>query len=241
MLITLVVCTFFLVHIPWWIFLLISISFIALIGIGSAVMRYEFFLKSHNQPENPDHKIALTFDDGPTEYTSDIVNLLDEYDAKGSFFVIGKRVEEMPDQVRRMSEKGHLIGNHSYSHHFFFSMFTKRMVLKELKKTSELIKSVTGKANIFFRPPYGVTNPSIAAAVKKMKMPVIGWNVRSFDTATKNPEKVVEKVISRLVPGSVVLLHDSLPQTLGILEAILLYAKEHNYKCVTVDEIFNIK
>ncbi|UII28858.1 polysaccharide deacetylase family protein [Fulvivirga maritima] len=240
-LILLVACDYFLFFIPWWGYLIPISFFIGSIAVGSSVLRFNFFVHSNNYSEGKQNKIALTFDDGPTEYTEEILSLLDQYEAKASFFVIGKKVEERPELVKKIFDAGHVVGNHSYSHHFFFSLFSKKRVISEIRKTNELIKNITGQDKTYFRPPYGVTNPSIAAALKEVEMPVIGWNIRSFDTATDDAKKVSAKVISMIKPGSVILLHDSLPHAAEILDEILQYSKRNNYKCVTVEEVFKLK
>ncbi|MBL3656834.1 polysaccharide deacetylase family protein [Fulvivirga sediminis] len=240
-LIILLACDYFLITISWWVYTLPLSLFIGCIAIGSSVMRYNFFVDSYNHTDAKENKIAITFDDGPTEYTQEILSLLEKYEAKASFFVIGRKVEEKPEVVKRISDAGHVIGNHSYSHHFFFSLFSKRRIASEIIKTKELIQSITGEPVCYFRPPYGVTNPAIAAAVNELAIPVIGWSIRSFDTRTSDAKKVAAKVISMIKPGSVILLHDSLPHAVSILEEILQYSKRKNYKCVTVDEVFKLR
>ena len=222
-----------------WVFYAVStLTFLVFLVLGSSVMKYNIFLKAYTSPGNAENKIAITFDDGPHLFTESILGVLREYKAKASFFLIGKSIEENPEIVRRIVDEGHTVGNHSYSHHKLFPLFSKKNIAHEIEKTNELIKNSTGKNINYFRPPYGVTNPAIAAAVKATQMKAIGWNLRSFDTMSTSPEKIIKKVIAQLKPGSVVLLHDNREKTPQILEAILLYAKEKNYECVTIDEIF---
>lgn len=222
-----------------WVFYAVStLAFLVFLILGSSAMKYNIFLKAYTSPDNFDNKIAITFDDGPHLFTESILDVLREYKAKASFFLIGKSIEENPEIVQRIVDEGHTIGNHSYTHHKLFPLFSKKNIAHEIEKTNELIKNTTGKTINYFRPPYGVTNPAIAAAVKATQMKTIAWNLRSFDTMSANPEKVIKKVIAQLKPGSVVLLHDNREQTPQILEAILLYAKEKNYECVTIDKIF---
>ncbi|MEX2336687.1 MAG: polysaccharide deacetylase family protein [Fulvivirga sp.] len=230
-----IVADFFLgIHWVWY--LVPTLSFIAFIVTGSAVMKYNIFLKSYTTPSA--NKIAITFDDGPATYTWQVLDVLRKYDVKASFFCIGKNMDVRPDVVTRLDQEGHLVANHSWSHSHWFSFFGKKRIIVEMEKTNELIKKLTGHENKFFRPPYGVTNPAIARAVMNTGMKVIGWNLRSFDTTGAKPEKVIKRVLSRLRPGSVLLLHDNLENTAEILEAILKYAKKKEYKCVRVDRIF---
>ncbi|MBL6446523.1 polysaccharide deacetylase family protein [Fulvivirga sp. 29W222] len=224
----------------WIVYVLAVLVFVSFLVIGSSVMKYNVFLSAYTFPENTENKIAITFDDGPHLFTESVLDILSKYKSKASFFLIGKNIEEYPAIAQRIVDEGHVVGNHSYSHHSLFSLFRKKRIADEIRKTNRLITDITGKTVNCFRPPYGVTNPAIAAAVKTTHMQVIGWNLRSFDTAVKNPEKVTARVISKLKAGSVILLHDNREQTAQILEAILLHAREKNYTCVTIDEIFKL-
>lgn len=224
----------------WIFYAIIALAFLSFLVIGSSAMKFNIFLPAHTSPARTENKIAITFDDGPHLFTESVLEVLNRYSAKASFFVIGKNIENRPDIVQRIVDEGHAIGNHSYSHHKFFSLFNTKTIADEIEKTNELIKNTTGKATDYFRPPYGVTNPAIAAAVRTTQMKVIGWNSRSFDTATNKPKKVIKRIVSQLKPGSVILLHDNREQTAQILEAILLHVKEKKYKCVTIDEMFKL-
>lgn len=216
-------------------YLLPTLAFIGLIVLGSANIRLNFFTKAYSSLKTAEKTIALTFDDGPSAaYTPGVLQLLEQYQAKATFFCIGKHIKEHPDLTKTILEKGHLLGNHSYSHSNFFSFFGKKKVIREIKKTNQLLLEATGAGCNLFRPPYGVTNPPIAQAVKACQMQTIGWNIRSFDTSTKDPGKVINRVISKIKPGAVVLLHDNRPNTTQILEAILLYIQENNYRCVPI-------
>lgn len=230
MLILLLVADYLLVEVQWyWYFLLVFI-FTALLVAGSANMRLNFFIKAKSCLPLPEKKIALTFDDGPSaEFTPVVLALLERYNATATFFCIGKKLDENRELARAILSKGHQIGNHSYTHSNYFSIFRKRRIVEEIRKTNELIHELSGKECRIFRPPYGVTNPPIAAAVNECGMEVIGWNIRSFDTSTHDYRKVVRRVISRMRPGAVILLHDDRPNTPKILEEILLYAREKGY------------
>ena len=107
-------------------------------------------------------------------------------------------------------------------------------MVKELEQTNQWIFKTTGVKCQLFRPPFGVTNPTIAKVVRFLGMQTIGWNIRSFDTSIKNPDRVIKNVIAKIKPGAIILLHDDRPQVAKILEAILLYAQENNYTCVAL-------
>lgn len=227
------------VHIS--LYLILIVVFMLVIAIGSSYMSLQFFTRAYTRILTSEKVLALTFDDGPhPEYTPAILNLLEKYNAKATFFCIGKMVNANKELTKLIKDKGHTVGNHSYSHSNFFSMFRKKRVKRELIDTNNLISEVTGAECSYFRPPYGVTNPPIASALKSLSLKVIGWNIRSFDT-TAAPEKVVKRVISQIKPGSIILLHDNRPQTVNILEAILLHTKNTNYRCVSITKDLTLK
>lgn len=209
--------------------------FIVILAVGSAKIQLNFFTKGYHSLNTSQKAISLTFDDGPHPvYTPQILAVLDQYKAKATFFCIGKHIEEHEDVIKEITDLGHRVGNHSYSHSFFFSFFSTRKVMTEISKTNLLIESVTGKDCNIFRPPYGVTNPPIAKAVNLLGMKLIGWNIRSFDTSTKDPKMVIRRVIKKIKPGAVILLHDNRKHTPEILDAILQYTSKNNYKYLHV-------
>ena len=101
------------------------------------------------------------------------------------------------------------------------------------------IERLSGKKPQLFRPPFGVTSPNLAKAIKKTKHTVIGWNIRSFDTALKNKDLVLKRIIKHIRPGSIILLHDTQPNTLYILEHLLLHLKQYKYETVTVNNLLD--
>jgi peptidoglycan-N-acetylglucosamine deacetylase len=239
-LLLLIVADFFFLEVHWLFYLIPTVVFVSLLAIGSAHMRLNFFIKVQSGLNTDQKVIALTFDDGPcVSYTPAVLELLEAYGARATFFCIGRKIEKNQALIKTMIDKGHVVGNHSYSHSNFFSFFEKKEVMNEIKKTNALIHKLSGKECAIFRPPYGVTNPHIAKAVKSCGMKVIGWNIRSFDTTTKDYTKVIKRVLPQIKPGAVILLHDDRQNTPKILEEILRYTQQHNYQYALVDELQN--
>lgn len=220
--------------IPMIYYLLPTLLFVLLTAWGSANIRLNFFLKSMNNLPTESKTIALTFDDGPSaDYTPQVLALLERHNAKGTFFCIGEKIMRFPELIKTMHAKGHTIGNHSFSHRNSLPMFSTSRIKRELEQTNQWIYDITGIKCQLFRPPFGVTNPNIAKAVRQLGMCSIGWDIRSFDTS-KHPDKVIKDVVKKIKPGAIVLLHDDRPHTPKILEAILLYAQEKHYTCVAL-------
>ena len=231
----------FLSKVKWWYFLMLFLFWLVLTIWGSSDIRLGYFIRTYcNNREEKQRKIALTFDDGPHPMTEKVLDILKNYNAKATFFCIGSQIEKYPDIFKRIIEEGHTIGNHSYSHSNSFGIFSTEKVTDELLHTNNIIEQLSGKKVLFFRPPFGVTNPRIAKAVSNTKQYVIGWNNRSLDTVIKEEAKILERVKSKVAPGGIILLHDTSLKSANVLEQILLFLKSKNYTIIPVDELLNL-
>lgn len=240
LLILLLVLSFFTTIKWWWFLILFSIRFVVLI-IGSSFIQLNFHVKSYcNNPNEKDKKIALTFDDGPTNFTIEILDLLKQYNAKATFFCIGKNVEKHPEIIKKIDIEGHLIGNHSYSHSHFFDFYSTKKVYAELEKTDSIIEKIINKKPQFFRPPYGVINPSIRRVLNIKKHKVIGWNIRSFDGLISNEKLIFNKIKKQLKPGSVILMHDTSVHSVNVLKQLLLFLQTNNYQIISIENLLKI-
>ncbi len=231
----------FWITVKWWYFLvLLSFRFLFLL-VGSSFIQLNYHVKAYcKNPNEKEKKIALSFDDGPHPITSQILTLLKEYNAKATFFCIGKNIEQHPEILKQIFEDGHVIGNHSYSHSHFFDFYRKDRIVKELQDTNAVIYNIIGKKARFFRPPYGVTNPSIAKALSITQHQVIGWNIRSMDGIIKNEKIIYNRIAKRIAPGSVVLLHDTSATTVRVLEQLLLFLRANKYEIVGIEELLDL-
>lgn len=200
-------------------------------------IRLGYFVPVIYKKKTDSRKIAITFDDGPTEFTPKALNLLAKYNAKATFFCIGKQIKKYPDICRRVHSEKHQLGNHSYSHSNSFGFFSAEKVKEELQKTDLLIQEITGEKNHYFRPPFGVTNPHIAKAVKESGHQVIGWNIRSLDTVIEDENKILERINKKIKSGSIILLHDTSDKTIRVLEQLLVTLRRENYQTVTIGKL----
>ncbi|PWB25246.1 polysaccharide deacetylase family protein [Flavobacterium sp. HTF] len=225
----------------WW-FVGIVFIWLGINAIGSSLISSDYHVKAFcNNPSETEKKIALTFDDGPTIFTLEVLELLKKYNAKATFFCIGKNIEAHPEILKKVIEEGHLVGNHSYSHSDFFDFYTAKKITEEIQKTDLLLEKYTSKKINFFRPPYGVTTPSIRRALKVTGHKVIGWNIRSLDGGTKNQDLIFNRIIKRISPGGIVLLHDTAPHSVLVLEQFLQFLQQNNYKVISTEELLNLK
>lgn len=237
----LLVFSFFLPIKWWWLLMILGVRFMILV-IGSSFISLNFHIKAYcSNPLEIDEKIGLTFDDGPNEITLLVLEILKKYDVKATFFCIGKNIEKHPEILKRIVAEGHIVGNHSYCHSNFFDFYRKNRVIEEIRKTDALIESISGKKVQLFRPPYGVTNPSIRRALEVTKHKVIGWNIRSLDGIFKNEKFIFARIKNRIAPGGIVLLHDNSLHSVKVLAQLMLYLEESKYKVVSIEELLNIK
>ncbi|MBI0577215.1 polysaccharide deacetylase family protein [Neobacillus cucumis] len=184
--------------------------------------------------------VALTFDDGPTGNVDNILPLLDQYDAKATFFLIGNELRQHPEQGLKIAEAGHQIGNHTYSH--------KRMIFKspdyikrEIEQTDMLIRKTGYKGEIDVRPPNGKKLVGLPFYLKKHHRDTITWNLEPDTYYTSIKDKVTY-VKQNIKPGSIILLHPMYDQTGNeqkTIEGILKELTEKGYKFVTVNELQN--
>src|SRR5204863_8630054 len=136
----------------------------------------------------------ITFDDGPHENTPTLLDILGRHQLQAAFFCIGKNISGRENIIRRASNEGHIIGNHSYSHDNLIDIWPLNKLVADVTLAENEIQKTTGKKCKLFRPPYGVTTPLIARLVKKNNYTVVGWNVRSYDTSIKDKEKLMKRI-----------------------------------------------
>lgn len=190
--------------------------------------------------------IAFTFDDGPDDdSTANILDLLKQYDAKATFFVVGNRVEKYPEIVQRELKEGHEVGNHSFSHPSFVRIGSNFMVT-ELNKTQEAIHTATGHKSTLFRPPGGSYNESIVQHCKKSGLLMILWSWHQDTLDWKKPgvDKIVNKVLKNAHNGDIVLMHDFVSgstQTYEALKIILPELKKRGYSFVTISDLLSYR
>lgn len=179
-------------------------------------------------------KIAITFDDGPTRSCTDqLLDGLKERGVHATFFVTGKNAEIYPDLIKRMSEEGHLVGNHTYSH-IQLKKSNREEFKQELIKTNEIISSITGQEVMFVRPPYGTWDKAFEGELNMF--PVL-WNIDPLDWCTDNVDCITRKVVSRAQDNAIILMHDNYDSTVTAAFRIIDELEKQGYEFVTVEEI----
>jgi peptidoglycan/xylan/chitin deacetylase (PgdA/CDA1 family) len=156
-----------------------------------------------------DRRVWLTIDDGPSDDTPALLDLLDAHGAKATFFLVGERAEARPDLVREIAARGHGIGNHSHGHPQarFWALGPARM-RREIVQCQDTLRAITGAAPRWFRAVVGHANPFVAAPLRECGLARVAWDARAFDAVRSDPAAVVAKLERELAPGAIVLLHE---------------------------------
>lgn len=209
---------------------------------GSASVRASWYLRMRCRARRAGRRVALTFDDGPDpQRTPAVLDLLARQRVRATFFVVGARAEAHPELVRRMVAEGHVVGNHSYTHSWHFPLRSLGRTMEELCRTGEVLHRITGRQPRLFRPPFGVTNPTIARAVRRLGLDPVGWSIRSLDTMGQSPERVAARILRRLHPGAVILLHDRCAGSERLVGLLVEGLRSRGLEPVTLPELFDIE
>ncbi|WP_082232585.1 polysaccharide deacetylase family protein [Halobacillus massiliensis] len=192
----------------------------------------------------PSKSIAITFDDGPSDYTPQILEVLDQYNAKATFFVVGTRAKENPEILKQTSLAGHEIANHTYDHGTLKGV-TSKVIQHDLNKANEVIKGITNKEAQLFRPPGGYYNDRIVETADQEGFKVVmwSWHQDTYDWKRPGADKIAAKVLSNARNGDVILFHDgggNRSQTVMALKQILPELQKQGYKFVTVSELLQL-
>lgn len=154
-------------------------------------------------------EVALTFDDGPDPLiTPRVLDILDAHQAQGSFFCVASKARQHAALTREIVARGHNVENHSFSHSMRLCFSGPRGTVQEIGDAQNAIADVTGVLPLYFRPPFGVRTPFTEPALARLGLTCVGWDARSYDTVDTNSERVAQRVLRRMKPGSIVLLHD---------------------------------
>jgi peptidoglycan/xylan/chitin deacetylase (PgdA/CDA1 family) len=229
-------------NIPLTIYVAIILIYSLILFYGCYYIGSNFFIKVICSATTDKKQIAISFDDGPAiSFTPEILQVLKAHNIKAAFFCIGNRIVGNENLLTQLHKEEHIIGNHSYSHHFWFDLFSAKKVISDLQMMDKVTKDMIGVQPKLFRPPYGVLNPNIKKAIIKGNYIPIGWSVRSFDTVINDDKKLLNKISSSLKPGAIFLFHDTSKITLSVLPLFIQYVKENDYEIVRLDKMLNLQ
>lgn len=189
---------------------LIGTGLVLIVLVGSFVVSksrtFQFFGEIIPRVDANEKIVALTFDDAPSEYVTEVLNILKEKNVKATFYAVGENLEKYPEEAKAIIASGNELGNHSYSH--------QRMVLKtpgyvaqEIEKTNELIRAAGYKEEITFRPPNGKKFLVLPWYLRKHDIKTIMWDVEPDTYYSGDTHKIIDYTINKVQPGSIILIH----------------------------------
>ncbi|TVR13393.1 MAG: polysaccharide deacetylase family protein [Phormidium sp. GEM2.Bin31] len=184
-----------------------------------------------------DRAIALTFDDGPSPYTAQILDILRDHDILASFFVLGRVLSTYPELLQRIVAEGHILGNHTWSHPYVVK--SDALAYQEIEQTAELIYQYTRVRTQLFRPPGGYLNNALTPYAAAQNYAITMWSVDSSDYFLPR-DGIIERVLNGIHPGAIVLFHDGggpRHHTVAALPVIIKELRERGYEFVTVPEL----
>ncbi|MCX7779558.1 MAG: polysaccharide deacetylase family protein [Negativicutes bacterium] len=184
--------------------------------------------------------VALTFDDGPDAQTTPrILQVLAAYQAKATFFVLGRRAEELPQQLAEIAAAGHEIGNHGFSHKWLTGL-SDREIVEEIARTEAAIMAAAPRPTLF-RPPGAYYDERVIGLLKERGYVMTMWSIDSRDWSNPAPQRLARELADKVRPGAIILLHDGAyaPGTPQAVSLLLEALREQGYRFVTVSELFS--
>ena len=206
-------------------------------NIKDVLYNYDYDLYSNKLIDRNKPMVALTFDDGPNANTSRVLDILEKYNVKATFFVLGTNIKGYEDTILRMKELGMEIGNHMYSHKLM-TRLTEEEITSEIKKVDDLVFDIINRYPTLIRPSYGTSNKRM---LKIIDRPVIIWDIDTLDWKYHNSTRISNKILDKVSDGDIVLMHDIYSATANSLEITIPKLLDKGYQLVTVSELFYLK
>jgi len=197
--------------IPLGLFLLICL-------IAPFLPCFNFFLPITCRGTNGSQKVALTFDDGPTpESTPILLDLLARHELQATFFVVGEKAAAHPELIQNILARGHTIGNHSLRHDPLLMLRRPKTLEKDIHQTQVILQGF-GIQPLFFRPPVGITNPHLGRILTGEGLIAVNYSCRALDRGNRNINNLARKILGRVRPGDIIMLHDLPPHQRDLLD-----------------------
>lgn len=198
----------------------------------------------YRKNENEYMKIALTFDDGPhPRYTPQILDILDEFGIKATFFVVGVNAENYPDSMESIIKRGHEIGNHTY-YHPHVSCLDSNTLRREVEQCESAVFGLTDYKTKLFRPPEGMIDADVRSVLRSLDYKVILWDIDTRDWAHTSPNEIAENIIEQAAAGDIILMHDYIAHNSPTPEALRLFIpilQKKGFKFVVISELIGLE
>jgi len=223
-----------------FLFVLVALVLCLSFTVGLAGVGNTFYAKNKKpiyKVNRQDKKIAISFDCAwGTDYTDAILNVMEKYNVKSTFFMVEFWAKKNPDFVKKIDEMGHEIGTHSCTHKDM-SKLTKSEIEKELVNSCQSIQSITGKKVSLFRAPFGAYNNSLLEVAESLKLKTIQWSIDTLDWKDYSAEKIAQRVIKKVESGAIILCHNNALHTHEALPIIFEVLINQGYSFVPIGEL----
>ena len=228
---------------PKSLFIVLVITLLCLcVGVGATGAEGVFYNRKNRKVpiysvDREDKKISISFDCAwGVEYTDKILEVMEKYDVKCTFFTVKFWTEKHADYVEKIFKAGHEIGTHS-STHKYMSRLTEEQIKEEINSSKEAIEKITGEKVTLFRPPYGDYNDRLISCVDSLGLKTVQWSVDSLDWKDLSADSIVERVVKRVQSGSIILCHNNGLHTAEALPKIFEVLLSQGYKFVPIGEL----
>ncbi len=229
---------------PLWVSVSAMLAYFALATVGVLVPQLEMFGDVLWRGPSDKNWVALTFDDGPNPTTTRrVLAILDRFETKATFFLVGRKVRLHPEVVKEIHDAGHALGLHGYQHDRLFSLKRPSYVAEDIERTQRAIEEACGARPVVFRPPIGHVSARTASGAKRAGVELIAWSVRSLDGLGGDPDRVAARIEKGLRPGAIIAMHDAAenddaaPASIEALPRVLQEIRDRELEAVTIDRM----
>jgi peptidoglycan/xylan/chitin deacetylase (PgdA/CDA1 family) len=229
------------------IFVILLVAAFCVFFDEAVIVRKDTLYRAQTQ----DKVVALTFDDGPSEeWTPKILDVLNKYRVKATFFMIGEHVLQYPEIAKRVAQEGHEIGNHTFDHHVLV-YYKPQELVDEIKKAERVIQEATGRKTELLRPPKAWVTPSEKIIINKLGYKIILWSLNSKDWVNFDDKYIVRYLMHNIKPGDIILFHDSggvftaeggnRSETIKAVGRLIEKLRDKGYRLATVSELLSLE
>jgi peptidoglycan-N-acetylglucosamine deacetylase len=227
--------------VPWLAWAVLWSVFGLVVGLGVYFPQWQFFGPALCRVNTPRRVVAMTFDDGPDPaVTPALLEVLADRGVRATFFCIGEQVAQHPELVQRIHAAGHQIENHSFRHSRWTNLFSMVRLKQDLEQAQHLIQQITGRKPVFYRPPVGLTNLRVFRIASELQLEVVGYSARGLDQSRRVPETIVSRIMRRLRPGAILVLHDGgvpVERLLAVVRMLLDKLQTEGYSLAPLGEL----
>ena len=217
--------------------IIVLVAFLVLCCGAPFFPQSSFFLPVISRGRAGTRAIALTFDDGPSPASTPVLlRLLARHKLQATFFVVGEKAGQYPALIGEILAQGHSIGNHSWSHDTILALRSLKTIEKDIRATQETLQAY-GVRPLVFRPPVGISSPRLVRTLAAEDLVTVTFSCRAFDRGNRDIANLADKILARLQPGHIIMLHDLVPQQKDLLS---YWQKELDHLFHTLAENYEI-